>query len=96
MKVKRIMALIGVILIAGMYAATLVLALAGSKDTMNLFMLSVLLTIMVPLIIHLFMMMYSARKGKGFMDETYSYREKKDTDTDTDPGSAPKLQDGES
>ena len=94
MKVKRIMALIGVILIAGMYAATLVLALAGSEDTMNLFMLSVLLTIMVPLIIHLFMMMYSARKGKGFMDETYSYREKKDPDTD--PGSAPKLQDGES
>ena len=80
MKVKRIMALIGVILIAGMYAATLVLALAGSEDTMNLFMLSVLLTIMVPLIIHLFMMMLAAREGKGFMAETYSYREKKGPD----------------
>ena len=78
MNAKRILALIGVILIAGMYIATLILALIGSSNTMNLFLLSILLTIMVPLIIHLFLMMLNARNGKSVMDETYSYREKKD------------------
>ncbi len=78
MNAKRILALTGVILIAGMYIATLILALTGSGNTMNLFLLSILLTIMVPLIIHFFLMMLNARNGKNIMDETYSYREKKD------------------
>lgn len=78
MNAKRILALTGAILIAGMYIATLILALTGSGNTMNLFLLSILLTIMVPLIIHFFLMMLNARNGKNIMDETYSYREKKD------------------
>ena len=78
MNAKRILALTGAILIAGMYIATLILALTGSGNTMNLFLLSILLTIMVPLIIHFFLMMLNARSGKNIMDETYSYREKKD------------------
>ncbi|MBO6146282.1 MAG: hypothetical protein J6O70_01745 [Lachnospiraceae bacterium] len=78
MNAKRILALTGAILIAGMYIATLILALTGSGNTMNLFLLSILLTIMVPLIIHFFLMMLNARNGKNIMDETYSYREKND------------------
>ena len=78
MNAKRILALTGAILIAGMYIATLILALTGSGNTMNLFLLSILLTIMDPLIIHFFLMMLNARNGKNIMDETYSYREKKD------------------
>ena len=78
MNAKRILALTGAILIAGMYIATLILALTGNGNTMNLFLLSILLTIMVPLIIHFFLMMLNARNGKNIMDETYSYREKKD------------------
>lgn len=78
MNAKRILALTGAILIAGMYIATLILALTGSGNTMNLFLLSILFTIMVPLIIHFFLMMLNARNGKNIMDETYSYREKKD------------------
>jgi hypothetical protein len=69
-----------------MYAATLILAVAGSEHTMNLFMLSILLTILVPLIIHLFLMMLNVRKGRGIMDETYTYREKKNADTAANPG----------
>ena len=60
MNAKRILALTGAILIAGMYIATLILALTGSGNTMNLFLLSILLTIMVPLIIHFFLMMLNA------------------------------------
>ncbi|MBR5376728.1 MAG: hypothetical protein IK139_05555 [Lachnospiraceae bacterium] len=78
MNIKRILALIGVILIAGMYIATLVLAIAGSDRTVPFFLLSILCTIMVPLIIHLFMMLRNARRGKNVMDEPYTYREKQD------------------
>ncbi|MBO4374754.1 MAG: hypothetical protein J5829_06575 [Lachnospiraceae bacterium] len=78
MKPKRILAMAGVILIAGMYIATLVLALMGSRNTVSLFLLSILCTIMVPLIIHLFMMLRNVRRGKNVMDEPYPYKEKRD------------------
>lgn len=78
MKIKRILALAGVILIAGMYISTLVLAIMGSEKTMPLFLLSILCTIMVPLIIHLFMMLKNARRGRNVMDEPYPYKEKKE------------------
>ena len=85
MNAKRILALIGVIIIALMYISTLVLALIGSNQTMNLFLLSILCTIMVPIIIHLFLMLNNARHGKSIMDEPYSYREKHDgTSADED------------
>ncbi|MCR5748137.1 MAG: hypothetical protein K6G03_10560 [Lachnospiraceae bacterium] len=83
MNAKRILALTGVILIVCMYLATLILALIGNENTMNLFMLSVLMTIMVPLIIHLFMILLNVRHGKNIMDETYSYREKHEDPTQT-------------
>ena len=78
MNVKRIAALIAVILLAGMYLLTLVLAVLGNENTLNLFIASVACTVMVPIIIHLFMMLLNARKGKNVMDETYSYKEKDD------------------
>ena len=80
MNAKRILALTGAILIAGMYIATLILALTGSGNTMNLFLLSILLTIMVPLIIHFFLMMLNARHGRGVYDEPYDYKRKKEDD----------------
>ncbi len=78
MKAKRILALLGVILLIGMYLTTLILALLNNPHFMNLFVLSILCTIAVPVIIHLFLMMNNARHGKNVMDETYSYRDKKD------------------
>ncbi|MBR1877077.1 MAG: hypothetical protein IJ805_08220 [Lachnospiraceae bacterium] len=76
MNIKRISALIGVIIIFLMYLATLILAVMGSEKTVNLFLLSILCTIMVPLIIHLFLMLNNARHGKSVMDEPYPYKEK--------------------
>ncbi len=78
MNAKRIAALIGVILLAGMYLLTLVLAILGNENTLNIFIASIVCTIMVPVMIHLFLMLLNARKGKNVMDETYSYREKTD------------------
>lgn len=77
-QLKRILALIGVIILVGMYVATLVLAVMNNKHFMNLFMLAVVCTIAIPIIIHLFLMLNNARNGKSIMDETYSYREDKD------------------
>ena len=82
MKAKRIAALTGVILLAGMYLLTLILAVLGNENTVNLFIASVACTIMVPIMIHLFLMLLNARKGKNVMDETYSYKEKSDEASD--------------
>ncbi len=76
MNAKRVLALAGVVLIVALYISTLVLAVIGSEKTMNLFLLSVLMTIMVPVIIHLFLMLSNVRKGKSVMGETYDYRDK--------------------
>ncbi len=84
MNTKRILAMAGVILIVGLYIATLILAVMGSEKTMHLFLLSLLLTIMVPVVIHLFLMLKNVREGKSFLAETYDYREKKDEKKDTE------------
>lgn len=81
MNAKRIAALCGVILIALLWIATLILAVTASPNTVHLFLLSLLLTVMIPIIIHLFLMMYNARKGRSIMSETYTYRDK-DKDED--------------
>ncbi len=75
MKAKRILALAGVILLAALYVASLIFALIGSPYAMRLFLLSVLLTIIVPVMIHLLLMMMNIRRGKKLYDEPYSYRE---------------------
>ncbi len=78
MNLRRVLALIGVILLVGLYLSTLILALIGNPAFFGLFLASVVSTIAVPVILHLFLMLNNARKGKSVMDETYSYREKED------------------
>ena len=87
MKLKRILALAGVIILVGMYLSALILAVMGSSRSMNLFVLSLACTIAIPVMIHLFMMLNNARHGKNIMDETYSYREKKEDGDKANPPS---------
>ncbi len=51
-KIKRIAAMVGVILLVGMYVATLVLALSSSPQTQNLLMASIVCTVVVPVLIY--------------------------------------------
>ncbi|MCC8106154.1 MAG: hypothetical protein LIO99_09160 [Clostridiales bacterium] len=51
-KIKRIAAMIGVILLVGMYVATLVLALSSSPQAQNLLMASIVCTVVVPVLIY--------------------------------------------
>ncbi len=51
-KIKRIAAMIGVILLVGMYIATLVLALSSSPQAQNLLMASIVCTVVIPVLIY--------------------------------------------
>jgi len=58
---KRIAAWIGLGLIAVMYLLTIVAAVLARPETMGLFMASIVLTIMVPIILWAFLRMYEIK-----------------------------------
>lgn len=51
-KSKRILALLGVILLVGMYLATLIFALMENENASDLLMASILCTIAVPVLLY--------------------------------------------
>lgn len=55
---KRILAVIGVILLVGLYLATLIFALIGSPRAMEFFKISVGLTILVPVLLWIYLSMF--------------------------------------
>lgn len=61
-KMKRILALIGVVLLAGLYLATLVFALIGSPQAYGLFRVCVVLTVIVPVLLYAYMLLARALK----------------------------------
>ena len=72
---KRILAAAGIVILLGLYILTLVTALAGGPF-MGVFMAALAATIVLPIIIHLFLMINNARNGKSVMDEPYKYKER--------------------
>ncbi|MGN0141926.1 MAG: hypothetical protein ACI4AD_06830 [Roseburia sp.] len=68
-KVKQILALLGVILLIGLYAATLICALSGSDNYMNLLMASVYATVIVPVLIWAYTFIYRLLKTHYGKDE---------------------------
>lgn len=73
---KRILAILGIVILVSLYVSAFVLALMNHPDSGRLLMAAVVSTVFIPVLIHLFLMMNNARKGKGIFDEPYSYREK--------------------
>lgn len=57
-KGKRILALAGVVFLAGLYLVTLVSAIFATPATKEFFRISLLATIIVPLIIYIYMLVY--------------------------------------
>lgn len=72
-KIKQILAILGCILLVGLYVSTLIFALIGSEDTMNLFRASVYATVVVPVLIWAYSLIYRLLKN-------HSDGSKKDTD----------------
>lgn len=68
-KVKQILAIIGVIILAGLYLATLIFAIIGSDDTMALFKAAVYATIVLPVLIWAYTMIYRLLKNHYQIDD---------------------------
>ncbi|MCD7884086.1 MAG: hypothetical protein LUI87_10370 [Lachnospiraceae bacterium] len=55
-KIKRIAAMIGVIVLVGMYVVTLILGLTASPATQNMLMASIVCTVVIPVLIYAMML----------------------------------------
>lgn len=64
-KLKRILALIGAILLAGMYLVTLVLGLIASPATKNMLMAAIACTVIIPCLIYGFMLVARVLDNRG-------------------------------
>ena len=85
MKMKRILAWIGIILLAGMYLLNLVLALIGSEGARSMLKISAACTVAVPIILYGF---YIAIGGNRRKYEAEIERFRQDPEPD-EPGDAP-------
>ena len=61
-KGKRILAILGIILLAVLYLSTLIFALIGSKDTMVYFKASIYATVVIPVLIWAYTLVYKLLK----------------------------------
>lgn len=61
-KVRQILAVIGILLLVGLYAATLVLALTDDPNTMSAFRASIYCTVLVPVLIWAYTFIYKLLK----------------------------------
>ena len=72
-KLKQITALIGVIALVGLYVSTLVLALIGSEEAINLLKVAVYATIVLPVLLWAYSFIYRLLKGKQNDDASKNY-----------------------
>ena len=61
---KQILAIVGIVLLVGMYVASLILAIIGSPMALNLLRMSFLATIIVPIFIYVILMFYKLSHKK--------------------------------
>ena len=60
---KRILAIIGIVLLLGIYAAAFILAFFGGKDATQMFNVAIISTFVVPIMIYVFMFIARLLKG---------------------------------
>lgn len=71
MKPKQILAIIGIVLLAGMYVCTLIFALINSEAAQVWFRASLACTVIIPVILYVFLLMVKAvRPGKSPLIDT--------------------------
>jgi dolichyl-phosphate-mannose--protein O-mannosyl transferase len=61
-KIKQLLALAGVVVLVGLYAATLICALSQNENYMNLLMASVYATVIIPVLLWAYSFIYSLLK----------------------------------
>lgn len=73
-KIKRILALVGVILLLALYGSTLFFAIFDNSDTMMMFKASIAATIIVPVVLWTYTLVYKLVKK----DDTKNQEPKQD------------------
>ena len=61
-KVKQILAIIGIVVLVGLYVSTIVCALSSSDNFMNLLLASVCATVIIPVLIWAYSFIYKLLK----------------------------------
>jgi cell shape-determining protein MreD len=69
-KIKQILALIGAILLACLYLATLVFAITDNSKTMNVFFASVVATVLIPVLIWAYTLIYRLVKKSDEQEDS--------------------------
>ena len=64
-KVKQILAIIGVIILAGLYVSTIVCAVSASENFMNMLMTSIYASVIIPVLIWAYSFIYKPTKSTG-------------------------------
>lgn len=59
---KRILAIIGIVILAGLYIAALILAIIGSESTNKMFMACICATVLVPVMMWVYSWLYKLLK----------------------------------
>lgn len=68
-KVKQILAIIGIVVLVGLYVSTIVCALSSSDNFMNLLLASVYATVIIPVLIWAYSFIYKLLKKDQDADE---------------------------
>ncbi|MCQ2535956.1 MAG: hypothetical protein MJ110_03195 [Lachnospiraceae bacterium] len=63
-KIKQILAIIGIIILVGLYVLTLVIAITGQGDWFKFFAASIAATVLIPITIWLLIQMIKKFKGE--------------------------------
>ncbi len=64
-KLRRVLALIGAILLAGMYLATMLLAMFGNADSKGWLMASIVMTVLIPVLLYAIQLIAKVFSGKN-------------------------------
>lgn len=68
-KVKRVLAVIGVVILVALYVTTLVSAILATPATKDFFMASLIATIMIPILLYVYLLIYRLVTGKTDKEE---------------------------
>lgn len=70
-RIKRILAIIGLVIIIGLFASTLILGLFGNENTFDLFKISLFALIVVPVLIWAYTFIYKLLSGRNERGERF-------------------------
>lgn len=83
-KTKRILALVGVILLLAMYGSTMVFAIIDNSDSMMMFKASIAATIIIPVLLWTYTLVFKLVKKDDNQQEAEDIREQSETDEDSE------------